>query len=257
MQDVANWEDSVGIGDVVTAVDTRDGNEYTVSRLPDGNLWMTENLRLTFSNGYALHTDGTTLTELTDDNTDLQTQSTWSGAGTTENSTNNTVWYSDSANPDNLAKSYTSGPESSTNDDASQYKGTFYNWLTATAGKGLRSTVSTTIEDSICPKGWRLPIDGDATVDKSWAKLLSYAGSSDNSSAWSAAARSYPYSLVRVGFYNSTSGALDQANLGGWWSATARSNGRDTYSLALRTSGVVSQSTGTKGDGGSIRCVRR
>ena len=63
MQNVADWKDSVGIGEETTAVDTRDGNVYSVARLcmskpyvngetitPNecytSTLWMTQNLDL-------------------------------------------------------------------------------------------------------------------------------------------------------------------------------------------------------------------
>ena len=36
----------VNVGDSIRLVDERDGNFYTVKKLADGNVWMTENLRI-------------------------------------------------------------------------------------------------------------------------------------------------------------------------------------------------------------------
>ena len=44
MQNVSEWESDVTSGNEVTACDARDGKTYTVARLLDGNLWMTQNL---------------------------------------------------------------------------------------------------------------------------------------------------------------------------------------------------------------------
>ena len=44
MQNVFSWGSSVQEGQEITAIDARDGKSYTVARLADGNLWMTQNL---------------------------------------------------------------------------------------------------------------------------------------------------------------------------------------------------------------------
>lgn len=46
MQDVAEWGDSLNTGDEVIAIDRRDDKAYTVAKLEDGNIWMTQNLDL-------------------------------------------------------------------------------------------------------------------------------------------------------------------------------------------------------------------
>jgi len=46
MQDVAKWKDTLSAGQEVRAMDTRDGKFYTVAKLADGNVWMTQNLDL-------------------------------------------------------------------------------------------------------------------------------------------------------------------------------------------------------------------
>ena len=82
MQNVANWGGKVGVGETVTATDSRDGNTYKVTGIctqfnADGvscdsyELWMTENLDLALSTSGAISADGQTTTALTSANTDL------------------------------------------------------------------------------------------------------------------------------------------------------------------------------------------
>ncbi|MBR3322199.1 hypothetical protein IKG05_00975 [Candidatus Saccharibacteria bacterium] len=83
MQNVAEWGGRVGVGETVTATDSRDGNTYKVTGIctefnatnPNNcdhyELWMTENLDLALSVNGAISTDGETTTALTSENTDL------------------------------------------------------------------------------------------------------------------------------------------------------------------------------------------
>ncbi len=52
-------------------IDTRDGKEYWVAKLADGNCWMTQNLALTFGAGTG------EVAKLTSDDTDLNTKREW------------------------------------------------------------------------------------------------------------------------------------------------------------------------------------
>ena len=80
MQEVADWEDELtNEGDSVVAFDNRDGKSYWVTRLADGNLWMTSNLDLDIG--------GTNTAPLNSNNTDISTTASGSGiysAGYTE-----------------------------------------------------------------------------------------------------------------------------------------------------------------------------
>ena len=117
---------------VTTLTDRRDGKTYTVAKFNDGQCWMTDNLALELSKDHPL----TSLTS------DLHTVAKW----TPENGT-----------------AYTTGTwpsDVTTAKDRSYYDpdfGVYYNWTAATAGH-TTEPVNTTIEDSICPKGWRLPV---------------------------------------------------------------------------------------------------
>ena len=110
----------------VTLTDTRDNNTYTVSKLADGECWMTKNLRIIDK----------TITPADSNVTSNYTIPASSISGFGSNDTSNA--YIDS------------------NDG-------FYNWHTATAGTGTAAlTVNgQNVPASICPKGWRLPTGGD------------------------------------------------------------------------------------------------
>ena len=73
MQDIAEWEDELIPEVQVTAIDNRDNTEYTVAKMKDGNIWMTQNLDL------CIGCTGTAT--LTSENTDLNQYDT-NGDGT-------------------------------------------------------------------------------------------------------------------------------------------------------------------------------
>ncbi len=122
---IQNLPESECTSDSTVVTDSRDGQAYTVTRLPDGNCWMTQNLRFT----------GTTLTPA---DSDVKTNVTLTYGDLTEgnsydeprihkgvdNNNNSTVWY---------------------------------NYAAASAGSitGYSNTAETS--ESVCPAGWRLP----------------------------------------------------------------------------------------------------
>ena len=65
MQDVANWKDSLQLGESVRAIDTRDAKTYWVTKLADGHIWMTQNLDLEIG--------GANTAPLNSNNTDIST----------------------------------------------------------------------------------------------------------------------------------------------------------------------------------------
>ena len=147
-------------------------------------------------------------------------------------------------------------------DDPNQYKGNFYNWLVATAGKGVYTTpANTTIEDSICPKGWRLPLG--TRGNKSWYNLVSYAGSSADIDAWFSVLATVPYSLIRAGNYNPQTGERTEdvdsgaANNSGFYFSATTANSTAPIYLGFTTKHVLPEYNNFKGWGDSIRCVSR
>ena len=129
---------SMATGDTATLTDSRDGNEYTVAKLPDGNVWMTKNLDLA---------GGTTLTPA---------DSNVSANYTLPASDNSSTSFSDNS------KDYVYNSNSTTCGDNSPCY-SYYSYVAATAGA---SPYFSDITSDICPKGWRLPTQAELTTLK-------------------------------------------------------------------------------------------
>jgi len=145
------------------------------------------------------------------------------------------------------------------------YIGDYYNWYAATAQSGTFAMDSTSYvaEDSICPKGWQLPVDGGSGTDRSWAKLLygSYKTQEGNTMAsnWQTARDMHlsPLSIPFSGNYNWVNGNLNARGYdGNFWSATA---GSYPYArnLGFNSTSVNPQDRSNKANGFTVRCVAR
>ncbi|MBR3204396.1 hypothetical protein IKF81_01805 [Candidatus Saccharibacteria bacterium] len=111
------------------------------------------------------------------------------------------------------------------------------------------------MQDSICPKGWGLPINGDAQTTKSWINLLFTSYSLQDNGDSSTSARKTPLSLVYSGYYGWINGNLvDRGSYGGFWSSTPGSAAyaRNFYFNSTR---LVLQNAVDKIYGLTIRCV--
>ena len=146
-RDVTSWAEYSAVADKTTVVpthtmiDVRDGKAYQVKKLADGRCWMTENLRLedyTMTNADSNLPSGKTVT-IPSSRDSINRWCNGNSAGCYERLI--TMNYTDAGN--------SSHPE----------YGSYYNWYTATATYGKRSTTSDT-NYSICPAGWRLPKGG-------------------------------------------------------------------------------------------------
>ncbi len=122
-------------GGVTALTDVRDGNTYAVAKLPDGQCWMIEALRI----------DPKTA-NITADNTDYPTENFL---------TNRTTTYS-WCSTDNAA---CTERVLYRNPRMVEQSGKYYNWYTVTAGNGLRDSDDGTA-GSLCPAGWHIPTGG-------------------------------------------------------------------------------------------------
>ena len=180
------------------------------------------------------------------------------------------------------------GTSTSTTDDCfigdgdEQTIGTYYNFTTATAGTNAASGNSTS--NSICPKGWQLPVN-DQSNSKSWGNLIvntygggdwnastntagttknkdirsteagSYSGGDYHLWAITAMTRMAPLSLPFSGYYHYFSGAVLSVGLEGyWWSSTATSASK-ANALPEFSGAFYPQGSNYKGYGFSVRCV--
>ncbi len=139
-------------GKVTTGSNPESAEQYTVSKLADGNCWMTTNLNLGRSGTDGPNGNGTVT--LTSDDTDLATNTTFTlPAGTT---TSNTT--------------ATAATIRTTNTSGNNNNGTYYSWAAAVANTASISTSPTT---SICPRSWDLPTDAAYTNLKTKANYSS------------------------------------------------------------------------------------
>ena len=112
-----------------TVKDKRDGNKYYIAKLPDGNCWMTQNLRIIN-------------TEISSKLSDLPSDTTWTVPASSS------AWNSGT----NVNIAYIDAP-------GNTYGG-YYSFYAATAGWGSSAVASGSSPQSICPKGWKLPTGG-------------------------------------------------------------------------------------------------
>ncbi len=251
--------------------DIRDGKVYWVGKLKDGNCWMTQNLDLDlYANGANRR-----LTSADSDVTSDWTSTTGaSGLWTGSSSNYNTVNYYDPGeyaytNPTNRLSSGCGTLDStacadagwklmsgaSTNDSGNEtthyLAGNYYSWGAATAGQAASISSSGESTQSICPKGWRLPINSG---DKSYNTLLTSYGTNSGLLYGTQDIRLAPLYFVYGGYVNSSS-LTNAGSLGYYWSSTAISN-TSARGLYFTTSVNPSSNT-TRYLGFSVRCVAR
>lgn len=227
-----------GIDGTGTAASPATGSNqvsYKVRKLADGNCWMTQNLRLTLSTSTALEVatfDGNT--------------TSW-----TPNSTTSSNAYNYAITPNTLTNQSVTSAINTKNGGNAWY----YPWYAATAGQGTQ-TASPTITQSICPKGWRLPLG--TTVDKSFYNLITTKYGLESSAAGSTSLQSFPLDFTLSG--SVTSGSQHSAgSLGRYWSASPGTrNASNACLLYFVSSSIYPQFDGNNGYkyvGYPVRCV--
>ena len=164
--DLASVKSSMVLNSAYILKDIRDEKEYYVTRLEDGNVWMTQNLDLDLSHNKPLTSNDTDL----NDNTSTAYQDEYTVEGSviywTPASTANTINF-EGTSVDGWVGSNTE-PYSANKTDATETGhsslGNYYNWTAAIASNDSSSLTQDTLSDisknpknSICPKGWRLP----------------------------------------------------------------------------------------------------
>ena len=251
------WEGFLGEKCIVaqrTLYDVRDGNEYRIRKLADGNCWMTENLDLVL-------TAGNTLTSY---DTDLNNVSSWTPTSSTATTAGEkwgtgTDYFDDSSQTSsdiNVEHSYRASSDRtvSTVDDGDQEIGTHYNWYAATATSGTYETVSTEAPNSLCPRGWLLPSKDsyDDLLDK-------YGVTVDNADDF-AIVNARPLSFVFSSqYYWYVGGFRYLGTYGTYWTGTAQYKNVNAYAFVMLNGGDTWLKTqaSAKNYGRIIRCVAR
>ncbi len=210
------------IGEFGRLTDNRDyaNNKYTVAKLADGNCWMTQNLRIA----------GVTLTSA---DSDVSSNFTIPAAVTTP-----TGW------------SYTrTNPVIFDTQDASY--GMYYNHVAASAGTvtGNSTSIGTT-NNSVCPKGWRIP------TRPMWLSMLGAYSVTDDA-AGVEVAMSSPINLVFGGSIGNDTYNRGEGVYGGYWTATNTTSSQWTWAVSLSATSISVNASTDRQFAYPIRCIAR
>ena len=251
-----NWVNTglMNTGDETNLCDSRDLSIYPVTMLSDGNVWMTKNMRLDFSN---LKSD------ISAQNTNNPTSTFISEAAAHPSSTEPSGWCSTNGGTcvnkilfnttfiGNTNRSSTQDRHWATYGvdhywEALDYYGAYYNWYTATAGNGVLTTTSGDPSGSLCPKGWHLPTSTEIYNSVDRAHFEDYYDA--------------PAKFSHAGEVGGTGSFYGLETRGYYWSSTAESR---AYAYMLSFSVLSTSSdeqngligTSAKYNGLPLRCV--
>lgn len=270
--------------------DVRDGKNYWVAKLADGNCWMTQNLDLNIAatglSAASSDLSGDWHAGSTYPPSNSETSITASTVGTNATATrswdfgqyilNNPTAASDcgsrktdlstcttqvtavggrsaSSDPD-FYKNNGNKTFTATEYDAHYLVGNYYQWSTATAGTGGAITTGQA-SGSICPKGWKLPI-GNSTGSGSFSRLVSSGNIGNDVTKITAP----PYYFARSGNIDQNASSLLAyvGNGGNYWTSTPYSTATNAYNMNIATAtSLVLNDSASRYFGLSVRCVAR
>ena len=219
-----------------TLKDTRNGANYRITRLKDGNCWMTQNLRL--DGGITLNSDNTNLPSGTSINVPANIEE-----GTTSDATSLQIIR-------NKINETTGEP----------YDGNLYNWCAATLNNTDCNTTTAEATQDICPKGWTLP---SRIGSPSYPNLFGYynlpAGYS-GSGDYTGILESSPLNFVRNGYYSTNYG--NQGSYGYYWTRTPGNEGTESdknnaYNFRYDSTILYTRHYGWRANGIAVRCVQK
>lgn len=280
MQDISSNNktsilNSMTVDEQYQLYDSRDKKQYYVSKLSDGNIWMTQNLDFELSTNELSSLD----TDLTDNSLSGAYQNgyrvedsiiywTPSKATITDGSSSETnLWPQSNTLPESISlgdyyldepklNSYvnTSNTPFSSNGEHGAL-GNHYNWTAAIASNDSSSltTLGDSANNSICPAGWRLPY---ANGDKSQSTLDDF----------NRLLNIYDYDKIGeppLYFIDSTSVNTTEmiqqmGYLGFYWTSAVNSS-TEAYNLEIYTTVSINGtvSNGNRYSGMAIRCMAR
>ncbi|MDO5451767.1 MAG: FISUMP domain-containing protein, partial [Candidatus Saccharibacteria bacterium] len=288
--DESTWSINATLSSVSALTDTRDGQTYAIAKLADNKCWMIENLRLADTHQEGANTVPTTLTT-TNTNNPLNNNDATNPTVTLKHNYSDTETYTNLSATSSDATSWCKTNSAACNDqsrlrtdntanrvsyamtdtmsiDANLYSyGNYYNWYSATAGRGTYSTGSdVTTTGDLCPTGWHLPtgtgsgefglLSNSLGGDKNASDVAQDMNTSTGPTAviMQKRLRHFPNNFLHSGYVVGAP-LLYRGSSGLYWSSTAR-NGRYAYYLFFASS-YVGPGTGNdfKYEGGSVRCL--
>ena len=270
MQEVDSWKNNLAMEESVQAIDKRDGKSYWVTKLKDGNIWMTQNLDFDIDSSAVLNSTTTDLNVIYNSTNGQYPEYNagytkndsiiyWAPANsaTTIDFTGTTVtnWQSSNIVPYSASKTDDANTEHAS-------LGNYYNWTAAIASNYSSTLTSNTInnisqnpQNSICPKGWRLPtVSSDnvsiagSTNDFARLNYLYNANSNNNSD------------MLKTPLFFKISGYIDSTNQkkpttdGYYWSSSINNN-NNAYNLSLYSGQINASDSLLRYYGFSVRCI--
>ncbi|MBR3318981.1 InlB B-repeat-containing protein, partial [Candidatus Saccharibacteria bacterium] len=167
-----------------TLIDARDNKSYTIAKLDDGEVWMTQNLNYGSSSDILL----------TSYDTDIASGSAFKAPAST------TAFETTDSEATRIS------PKILTDDTY----GGYYSYAAAIASTDKYTTSNQNITTSICPSGWDLPTSTQYSSLKSSAGLTNFATAS-----------AAPYSFIRGGYRNGTSFSSQTSDTRLWTSTNS------------------------------------
>ena len=146
-----------------------------------------------------------------------------------------------------------------------RYIGMYYDFAAATADSGLRSVISSgTTEDSICPRGWKLPpATGTGSYESIRTEYMIIDDSTNEETSVNADSLTrLPVSLTKTGRYNYTRATTHsyrshQQGRGRYaWTSLASSSSDARYEYMFQND-INIDGTNNRNWGATIRCVAR
>ena len=260
MQDTATIKQKLAnVGDTIQAVDSRDGKKYWITKLADGNIWMTQNLDLDIEAGRTYTSADTDLANSTIGTTwtptvSTSTTSSWTNSNIAPSSYDPGNLYWDgtlNTNWDGNLDNETVTDPSQTSGGTHYHIGNYYSWTAAVAMSNSSTYTSqyTDVNQSICPAGWRLPT---YSGDKSYQNLVNAQGLSAGTSG---NIQNSPVYIVYGGFWRGSSGIV--GSNGYYWSSVVYSS-LNSCDLDFGVGGGLNPQTSVGRNGGyPLRCVAR
>ena len=235
--------ENMEFGEFIALRDIRDNNVYSVTRLEDGNCWMTENLRLDPST--TTFTSSNTNSPTADFITAAQNSAS---SNTLCNGDNDTCIDTIRFNTNALNRNLTPAHNNNSVDRSWYSYGVMYNWYTASAGNGTYNTSSTNVAGDICPAGWRLPTGGE---NGEFVNLNNLANGGSTTS--DSGLVKFPDNFIYSGDYNyNTPGGRN--SYGRYWSATPDGN-LNAYRLGIVSGNPTPAGSFKKWDAFAVRCI--
>jgi len=227
--------------------DFRDGEEYTIQKLADGNCWMLDNLRLDLTDTNVKNNLASDTTNASD--TTLIYLKNGGGTSSDQFAESGVVEWSGAGVYTYPQISTSQKTSMASYGDGENKVGIYYNYCAATAGSYCYDNLSGhgNATEDICPAGWRMPTSGD---DGEYNTLFE-AYESDPGS-FSSALRTSPSG------FTSDSGSVAYPNgIAGFWASTFDDVHQMKFANSSVSPSVTTNAASIRNYGWSIRCIAK